>query len=338
MSSPLPLVARLAQSWPAHRWAEVTVLLAVSGGADSVALLRAMQALSPPGPGRLVVGHFNHQLRGQESEADQQFVVELCQKLQVECLVGVPPEGSGNDPREATTRALRYAFLEATAARLGARYVVTAHTADDQVETILHRIVRGTGVAGLAGMERTRPLGPATLIRPLLGFRRAELREYLEQLGQAYRSDASNAERRFTRNRLRHELLPMLAAEFNPAVDEALLRLGQLAGEAQAVLARLVRQLQAEAVETRPPHGIVLHASRLLGQERYLVRQLLLSVWQEQGWPLGAMGYAEWELLAEMLTTAQDATSPAPRKQLFPGAVLAEVVGDTLRLTRPSDG
>lgn len=335
MSPQLPLESRLAQSWPPERWAELTILVAVSGGADSVALLRALHSLAGGGAGRLAVGHFNHQLRGQESQADEQFVGELCQELGVPCLVGYPSSGSAGSFSEAAARTARYAFLQETASRLGARYVVTAHTADDQVETILHRILRGTGIAGLAGMERVRPLGPLTLIRPLLGFRRAELREYLARLGQPYRSDSSNADLRFTRNRLRHELLPSLAAQFNPSVDEALLRLGQLAGEVQAVIDRLVDRLWAEAVSEAPPGVIAIEARRLQGQERYLVRQLLLTVWQRLGWPLGAMGFSGWDLLADMLAAAGEPPSPAPRKQLFPGAILAELVGDRLLLSGP---
>ena len=167
-----PLETRLAEAWPPEDWQDVTVLVAVSGGADSVALLRAIVALKTAGEGRLVAAHLNHQLRPAEAEADQALVVELCRRLGVACEVGrvrldlAGPEG--RDGLEAAARRARYQFLEATAARLGARFVVTAHTADDQAETILHRILRGTGIGGLSGMARARPLGPATLIRPLL--------------------------------------------------------------------------------------------------------------------------------------------------------------------------
>ena len=147
---------------------------------------------------------------------------------------------------EATARTARYAFLQETAERFGARYVVTGHTADDQAETILHRIVRGTGIAGLAGMARVRPLGPAaTLIRPLLDFRRLELLAYLTDLGQPFRSDSSNSDTAFTRNRIRCRLLPELAAEYNPGVVASLVRLGRLAGEVQSVVDALVEDLAA---------------------------------------------------------------------------------------------
>ncbi len=210
----------------------MTVLLAVSGGADSVALLRAMAALKTRGAGRLCVAHFNHQLRDGADE-DERFVVDLCQRFDLVCETGrhdVEQSATlSGEGIEETARRVRYAFLSETAGRLGARFVATAHTADDQAETILHRIVRGTGIVGLAGMSRSRPFGPVTLLRPLLSIRRHELLEYLSDLGQPFREDPSNADRRFTRNRIRHELLPLLAKQYNSSVVEAVLRLGLLA-------------------------------------------------------------------------------------------------------------
>ena len=143
--------------------------------------------------------------------------------------------------------------MQSTAERLGARYVVTAHTADDQAETILHRILRGTGVAGLAGMRRARPLGPAaTLIRPLLDVRRAEILAYLSELQQPFQDDASNSDLGFTRNRIRHELLPRLAADYNSDVVAALLRLGQTAHDAQQHIDAAVEELLCDVVSPSP--------------------------------------------------------------------------------------
>jgi tRNA(Ile)-lysidine synthase len=253
-----PFESTLAEAWPPSQWADVTILLAISGGADSVALLRAMAALKTGGAGRLAVAHFNHQLRP-EADDDQQFVVDLCDRLGVTCEVertavnDLATQSGGG--LEATARWARYRFLEAVAGRLGARFVVTAHTADDQAETILHRILRGTGVRGLAGMARARPLGHATLIRPLLGIRREELRAYLDELGQPHRSDRSNLDVRFTRNRIRRELLPRLQRRFNPDVVEALLRLGNLAGDAQAVVNGLVAELFDRCVTIDGPNA-----------------------------------------------------------------------------------
>jgi len=334
----LNLEIRLSDVWPPEAWRDVTVLLAVSGGADSVALLRAMRSLKKAGPGRLLAAHFNHGLRAEESDADETFVVELCRRCDVPCEVGRAAGGDslsarGGEGLEAAARRVRYNFLRQTAARVGARYVVTAHTADDQVETILHRILRGTGIAGLAGMARCRPLGEATtLIRPLLGVRRAELIAYLEPLGQPYRTDSSNTDTRLTRNRLRHELLPQLAERYNPAIDEALLRLGSLAGEVQAVVDRLVLDLAERNVIERDG-ATDLDAASLAEKPRYLIRELFMHVWRSRDWPLQAMGYAEWDQLAEMLLAAERAKTT----KMFPGGVTARRDGDRLWLRRENE-
>jgi tRNA(Ile)-lysidine synthase len=327
----LELESKLAAAWPPGDWSEVTVLLAVSGGSDSVALLRAMAAIKGDGPGRLCAAHVNHHLRA-EADADEAFVVDLCRRLGIPCEVGhaavTQAAADAGDGIEAAARQARYRFLEDAAGRLGARFVVTAHTADDQAETILHRIIRGTGVGGLAGMARTRPLGHAALIHPLLGIRRAELAAYLDALAQPCRQDLSNADLRFTRNRIRHELLPWLAEQFNSGVIEALLRLGTLAGETQAVVDRLATDLLERCVRADGPGDLRIDTAELTGQPRYLVRELLIAAWQKQNWPMQSMGFAQWEQLADM------SAAGAAAKQMFPGGVLAEVAAGQLRLSK----
>ncbi len=388
MSTLHPLEDRLAAAWPPELWRELTVLLAISGGADSVALLRAMAAVSagekPIRAGRVVAAHFNHRLRGEESDADEAHVLELCRRLDVPCEVGRwqngqivlrcdeaekvgwvkrsephpdPPETDGGardlagarcarptllglphfpspPPSEDLARQARYEFLEMVAARRGARYVVTAHTADDQAETILHRILRGTGVGGLAGMARARPLGPITLIRPLLGFRRCELVAYLNDLGQSYREDSSNRDTQFTRNRIRRELLPLLASQYNAGVVEALLRLGALAGQSQAAIELLVDELTARCVHSAGPDAIRIDAAPLAGQSPYLLRELLIFAWRRQGWPMQAMGLAQWEQLENMLSACGGRSVELPAKKTFPGDVQAEATAAGLVLAR----
>jgi len=322
-----PFEAALAEAWPRADWQDVTVLLAVSGGADSVALLRAMCALGGSGSGRIVAAHLNHGLRGEQSDADEAFVVDLCRRLGVHCEVGrgqvAQLADQQGDGLEAAARQARYRFLAERAGRIGARFVATAHTADDQAETILHHILRGTGLRGLSAMRRVRRLGPAVLIRPLLEFRRSELRTYLEELGQPFRRDPSNADLRLTRNRIRHNLLPHLAANFNPRVVEALLRLGRLAGEAQGVLAGLADGLGERFTRLRPDGSVRIDAAGLADQPAYLVREMLAGLWASQGWPMQAMGRAKWETLAQMLTACADAGDPLPAARTFPGAVEA---------------
>ncbi len=335
-----PLEHKLAASWPSEQWKDVTVVVAASGGLDSTALVVALSHLKGGGAGKLVVAHFNHRLRGDESDQDQRFVESLSRRL------GLPFETQSadtdrfavcsGDGLEGAARAARYAFLERTAGCVGARYIAIAHTADDQAETILHRVLRGTGIAGLSGMARVRPLGPATLIRPLLVFRREELAAYLARLGQPYRVDQTNQVLRFTRNRIRHELLPLLTRQYNPMVADALLRLGTLAGEVQTIIARWVEQFYVEAVRQLPAGSVRIDPRPLARSEPYLLRELLIAVWRRQGWPEQAMGYRQWDLLAEMLRSAGEQAAPTPTKRVFPGAVLAEVCSAGLQLSCPS--
>jgi tRNA(Ile)-lysidine synthase len=327
----------LARLWPPEQWLDLTVLAAVSGGADSVALLRAMAALKSGGLGRLCVAHFNHKLRD-EADDDQRFVVSLCKQLGLSCETGscdvaqlAADRGEGIEP---AARRARYDFLKETAGRLGARFVLTAHTADDQAETILHRIVRGTGISGLAGMSRSRRLGHATLLRPFLSVRRCELEEYLHDIGQPFREDSSNADRRFTRNRIRHGLLPLMARQYNSAVSDALLRLGGLAADVQAVIDNLVDKLYERAVKYENENSVAIDAAHLAGQPPYLVRELLVLVWRRQTWPMRAMGFTQWDQLARLLTETDRSSPAVTTKQIFPGNVRAEFCDGKLRLLR----
>lgn len=337
------LETALAAAWPSDAWSDVTVLVAISGGADSVALLAAMVRLKASGPGKIVACHFNHRLRGEASEGDAQFVAEMCQSLGVPLELGRAEEplidlaklaeGEGeSNPRsglEAAARAARYEFLTATAARLGARYVVTAHTADDQVETILQRILRGTGLAGLAGIPFTRRLSEAaTVIRPLLAVTRAEVIEYLQALGLGFREDASNADQGFMRNRIRHELLPLLRERYHPAVNKSLLRLGQLAAEAQAAIMPQVRLLE-DRVVIDTDQGFNANTDVLLSQPAYLVRELLMLAWRRQGWPEQDMGYAEWDWLAHLVKEAGDG-----QRCTMPGGIDVQRLESSLRFRR----
>jgi tRNA(Ile)-lysidine synthase len=280
------------------------------------------------------VAHCNHRLRGAESEADVEFVAGLCRQLDVHCEIGVAEvmqTSDLGDGLEAAAREARYRFLSEVAGRHGARYVATAHTADDQAETVLHRILRGTGLAGLAGIPRVRPLNElTTIIRPLLWARRSEVLAYLAHLRQNYRQDSTNLQSRFTRNRIRHELLPQLAADYNPAVVEALVRLGQLAGEAQGALAALAEQLREQSATPLTGGGWVVDAARLAGQPRYVVREMLVGLWRTSGWPLQDMGKDEWERLAAMIGDR------SARTQMLPGNVVAQSDQSSgmLRLTK----
>jgi tRNA(Ile)-lysidine synthase len=215
--------------------------VAVSGGADSVALLRLLLELRDELGLVLSVVHFHHQIRGHDADADQLFVAELASSHGLELHVG-----SGDTPQvaeaeglsmEAAARALRYGCFAELISSSRLDKVATGHTLDDQAETVLLKLVRGAGTRGLAGIypcvqveaEGSAPGGG--VVRPLLRFRRAELRDYLDRLGQHWREDASNTDLSYRRNRVRQQLVPLLETGFNPKIVE---RLGEVAEIARA--------------------------------------------------------------------------------------------------------
>jgi tRNA(Ile)-lysidine synthase len=341
----------LAQSWPPEGWRDLSLVVAVSGGPDSVALLRALAASKNRGgrPGRIVVGHFNHRLRPQADD-DAIFVTALAKRLSLPLELGEADVATlaadRGDGIEAAARDARYAFLRQVAEFKGARYVVTGHTADDQVETVLFNVLRGTGLAGLAGIPRVRQLGPAvTLIRPLLAVRRCEVVAYLQDIEQEFCVDPSNASAEFTRNRLRQELLPQLRREFNPDIDGAIGRLAQLAGDAQRVIEKLAEELLDRCVScagsTTNNDGCIVNTPPLATADRHLVREMFVMLWRRLDWPSQSMGFAEWDLLAAMATAerreiAASSDADVPTKRVFPGGVVVEREPGAIRLTRDS--
>jgi tRNA(Ile)-lysidine synthase len=197
-----------------------TVLAGISGGADSVALLHALVALGY----RPHVCHLNHQWRGAESDADAQFVRELAGTLQLPVTIQARQVPHDED----SARQARYDFFQDCAIATGIKKIVLAHTADDQVETFLMRLLRGAGVPGLVGIWPERQIGIVRVLRPMLKIRRDEIIEYLTGHGLRWREDASNQDREFLRNRVRHELLPLLERDFNPSVRDSLARTAEI--------------------------------------------------------------------------------------------------------------
>ncbi|MFQ5899429.1 MAG: tRNA lysidine(34) synthetase TilS [Candidatus Methylomirabilia bacterium] len=213
-----------------------TVLVGVSGGADSVALLHILHSLSRRLSLTLHLVHVNHGLRP-EADADQAFVEDLARRW------GLPvsPErvevraGGGRSP-EAAARAVRYQAFQRAAARVGATRVALGHTADDQAETVLMRLLEGAGPRGLSGIPPVR----APFIRPLLESRRHQIVEELERAGLPWREDPTNQDPKFLRNRVRHDLLPFLTASYAPRIVDTLCR-------AAALTRSLVTELEALA-------------------------------------------------------------------------------------------
>ena len=299
------LILKLKNRWPPERWAGMTIVVGCSGGADSVALLRATHALRPANS-TLVVAHYNHRLRGLESDEDEKFVASLAQSLQSTFVSNsivdpIEPQASALNvsstlPRdEASLREIRYQFLLRVAQTNGARYVAVAHTADDSIETVLHNLVRGTGLSGLTGIAAHRDLNQdLVLIRPLIDVWRHEVVGYLKQIQQAFRQDSSNDSCAYTRNRIRHRLLPVIEEEFGADAKTAIHR-------SSSILAELHQWLQSEAerwleqvVVLRTPRRVELRTTGVLDRDWPLVQHSLAILWQRQSWPLKAMSHGHW--------------------------------------------
>ena len=202
------------------------VLVAVSGGPDSVALLAVLLKLRKRLGVELAVAHLNHGLRGDAADEDERFVRDLAKRHKLRCRCRKADVSSRRRAKggslEEVARDVRYAFLRKAAKELEANVIATGHTADDNAETLLMNLLRGAGLRGLAGIPITRAEGALCLVRPLLEVTRAEVVAFLGKNGVAFRTDASNADVRLTRNRIRAELLPQLAEQYNPAVASLL--------------------------------------------------------------------------------------------------------------------
>lgn len=247
------------------------MLAAVSGGADSVALVHVLAGLRARSghPTSLAVGHVNHKLRGRDSEEDAAFVRRLAVQLKIPYYEAVLADRS-LPPTEDRLRRLRYRALAELAARAGAGVIALAHTADDQAETVLFRMARGAGVRGLAGMGSRAQVQGARVIRPLLDASRQEVLAYLHAHGLSHREDASNATLVATRNFLRHEVLPRIRERINPSIRETLVRQADLFRELDGYLEAEARRVLPELLVAAEEGKIVLDATRLVPYPKLL--------------------------------------------------------------------
>ncbi|MCI0684782.1 MAG: tRNA lysidine(34) synthetase TilS [Gemmataceae bacterium] len=330
------LLEHVADFFRRHDLAGRPGVVAVSGGPDSVALGHVCATLAKQQRlASVVVAHLNHQLRGADSDADEAFVRNLprtwespelsCRvhRLDVARLARDTADNLENAGRQA-----RYRWLTAIAQETGAAWVATGHTADDQAETILHHLLRGSGAQGLAGMPARRPLAPGIdLVRPLLTIRRATVMDYLEQHRLAYRHDASNDDLAFTRSRLRHELLPLLERDYNPRLVEVLGRTAHQLREVQDELTRQAHELLARVELPRAGTIVVLAREPLQAAPPLLVRELMRLTWQREGWPQNDMGFDDWDRAAALARGASAGND-------FPDGVRVRAVGRVIQVER----
>ncbi|MEI6562991.1 MAG: tRNA lysidine(34) synthetase TilS [bacterium] len=258
------------------------ILVAVSGGADSVALLHGLHSVAKRNRWRLTVAHLEHGIRGQASLADAAFVRALARRLKISCIVGkvkVPALANKKGiSLEMAARQARYAFLARTARRVSADVMATAHTADDQVETMLIKFLRGAGRGGLSGMEATASVSGIPIIRPLLHSTRAEIETYLRARKCPWREDETNTDRAFLRNRIRHELLPQLERDFNPGIRQTLLRTRDVLATEDEWMDAVARGIMAECLDEGDSRAVTLRSERLKGYP-LAARRRVVRLW-----------------------------------------------------------
>jgi tRNA(Ile)-lysidine synthase len=294
------------------------VLVALSGGCDSVSLLHLLRFAAEDDGLRVSAAHFDHGMRA-GSERDAAWVRGLCRAWGVE-LVEARAESPPRTEEEA--RDARYAFLRRAQAECGATHLATAHHADDQAETVLFRVLRGTGIPGLAGIP---PADGTGLIRPLLPFSRAEIRRYARENGVRWRTDPTNALVDPARNRIRLKLLPYIERHLAPGARKSLARLAELAREDEAAWAAVLRPVMEETVREEDG-ALVLVRERLTAYDWTLRARVLRTLLRRLG---AAPGRAGTRMALQFISDA-----PSGRVLELPGGVRITTEFGTARLER----
>lgn len=281
-----PLIRSMVRTIRARRLLDpgMSVLVALSGGPDSVALLACLHHLAPQWRLHLMAAHFNYGLRGHEADEDEAFVSAFCRHRNIPLLVERPrlvrEAPRGRRSVQEAARELRYRVLDELAQRHGCGRIALGHTSDDQAETVLMWMLRGAGTTGLSGMRHNRRGPSAHFIRPLLDCSRTAVLEYLHSEGLDSRQDSSNQSRIYRRNRIRHDVLPLFK-QLNPAIIRVLGRQADLLAEDDAALEQESGRHLSRLLIEREPTRLAIQRSGFLalptGIQRRIIRQILRS-------------------------------------------------------------
>ncbi|MFH1502569.1 MAG: tRNA lysidine(34) synthetase TilS [Candidatus Eisenbacteria bacterium] len=278
-----------------------TVLAAVSGGPDSVCLLHVLAGLRDELEFELRVAHLDHRFRGEESRRDAEFVSDLAGRLGLPCRCeeeNVPAFLLSNSmSKQDAARMLRYKFLVTVSKQEYCQRIATGHNADDQAETVLMRVIRGSGPDGLAGIP---PKRDGTIIRPLIDVWRSEIESYLEEHDLPHRTDESNLESAYARNRVRNELLPVLA-EYNPRISQSLVTLGRIMTGVREHFDRLTDEALPRVVKSTRLGQFALDSTVLSGYDEALQRSVFRRVLETLRPDLPPPSFRHVESIAELL-------------------------------------
>ncbi|MBI3581888.1 MAG: tRNA lysidine(34) synthetase TilS [Nitrospinae bacterium] len=307
------------------------VCVAASGGADSTALLTALYALKDELKIGLSACHVNHGLRGAESDADAEFVELLSKRLSIPCVVEkVDVAGrikvSGGTV-QSTAREMRYGVFERILDKGFADKIATAHTADDNAETVLLNLLRGSGPAGLSGIPRRRGKG---FIRPLLGTRKWEVLAHLESTGTAHREDSTNAASKYARNRVRNELIPLLEKEHNPAIVEALCKTAEIMADASDFIEHTASELFDRISEDEGGGRFTMRRADLAGLHPALQREVIRHALTKIGRGLADVTFEHTENIRLLALESVDGD------EILRGAAMIRVAHDLVHFFRDS--
>ena len=303
------------------------VVVAVSGGPDSVCLLHLLLQISQELALKLFVAHLNHMLR-EEAIEEENFVRELAEKYSLPFYserIEVAKKLRKGETLEEGARRIRYDFLRRAGERFSANKIALGHNADDLVETILLNLIRGTGIRGLRGIPPVRMEGAMAFIRPLIEIWREEITEYLKERNIPYKIDRSNLSLEFTRNKIRHQLIPLLE-EINPKVKLAIYRLGEIAGEINSFIEEEVKKAK-EGIVKKDESVLLLNIQRLFAFHPALQKEIIRSVLAE--FTNYEMGREEIERILEVGRRGGAIT--------LPGRVDVRRVGDELQFKKEKE-
>jgi tRNA(Ile)-lysidine synthase len=298
------------------------IAVAVSGGPDSVCLLHVLAGLAAEFNIRLSVAHFNHKLRGEESDGDERLAAALADSLHLPFHRAEGQVAAAKDNLEQAARRARRAFF-AGLMQSHVDRVALGHTRDDQSETVLFRLLRGAGLTGLAGVY---PLSADGYVRPLIDVTRADVEAFLRTHGLVWREDSSNRDPRFARNRIRRDLLPQLAREWNPRIGEALAHLADLAFEEERWWKSYLHEVAARWL--KPVHGgVELPVDELARLPVAIQRRLVRGAIAEAKGDLRRITFGHIEQILELMARAQ-----GNGRLRLPGAVEVRRSFDWLRI------
>ncbi len=295
------MIAKVRRTIEDHRMISPgeRVLVAVSGGIDSIVLLHLLYELREELGISLAVAHLDHRIRGEEAQADAEFVAGEARRLGLPLILearDVPTYAEERDlSLEEAAREVRYRFLEEAAAKVGAAKIALGHHRDDLVETLLLNLIRGAGLSGLRGMAPVR----GRLIRPLIDCSRAEILAFAHERGLSYCQDRTNLERRFLRNRVRLELLPLLEG-YRPGVAARLARTAQILSEAASYLEKLAEERLERMVLAQGESELILNREGLLAEEPFLQTLILRGAVRRLRGSLRDLGFEHLRRMREL--------------------------------------